>query len=551
MDEIRWRQWDKKTFKVARKERKPILLEITVKWSQGCRVKEETTYKNTEVTAAINRDFIPVVIDADERPDINDRYNAGGWPTTACLRPDGSLIAAGIYADPETLIACLDRAKRDFDLNSQSAPHKVVSAPAGKPEQLTGEPSTHFAGLILDHFDPEHGGFGARPKFPMIQPLRLALSLAAAGDDRYASIVKTTLMKMSASEIFDASGGGFYRYSPNADWSHPHREKLLIDQAESAILYLDAYSLTGESLFADIANQTLDFLETDMLKPYGRFCSSRAGDESRAPDKTVLSGWNARACSAFIKAESVIARPGAADISLRTLNFLFNRMRAGNGLFWHYFDGHKSRCLGLLVDQIDVLTALIDAYEASANAAFIDEAISLAAIVVNWLQDRRSGAFFDRLPGREELGLLSESYFPIGLNARAAIAYIRLAAITDKTRYEKQARRALEAFTANYQGSGLLAADYGQAISWLLTPSVEVFLIGRRESVLTSELWKKARSTFHPHKVLIVNGHRPIRTPPRPAPRLSSPAALVCVGNRCLDPIVDSIELAAKLKEAA
>ena len=551
MDDIRWRPWEKKTFKLARKEQKPILLEITAKWSHACRIKEETAYRNSELTAVINLDFIPIKIDTDERPDINDRYNSGGWPTTALLRPDGSLIAAGIYTSAGTMLSCLKKTERDLNSRAPLAPDKIAPAPAGRPEQLTDGPAEYFARLILDHFDPKHGGFGDGPKFPMIQPLGLALSLAAKGDDRYASVIETTLTKMSTSEIFDASAGGFFRYSRNADWSRPQREKLLIDQAESAILYIDAFSLTGEPLFADTANKTLDFLEAIMLKPYGRFCASQASDESHALDKTVLSGWNARACSAFIKAESVLARPGAADIALRTLNFLFNRMRAGNDLFWHYFDGHKNWCLGLLVDQINVMTALLDAYEASANAAFIAEAISLAAIMVNWLRDHRSGAFFDRLPGREDLGLLGQPYLPIGLNARAAIAYIRLAAITDKARYEKQARGALEAFATNYRGSGLLAADYGQAIRWLLTPNVEVFMIGKRESVLTSELWKKARSTFHPHKVLIVNGHRPIRTPPRPAPRLTSPAALVCVGNRCLDPIVSSAELAVRLKEAA
>ena len=573
MAEILWHDWVEKTFKIARRQRKPVLLDLYASWCHWCAVMEETTYREPEVIKLIEDNFIAVKVDADRRPDINSRYNLGGWPTTAFLKPDGSLITGGTFIEAQMMRRLLWEIHTAFDAGDEALAksfpeigvYQLEPPPSGTPGLLSDEIRRYFGDLIARNFDATHGGFGSPPKFPMPQALSLTLTLAAAKDPVYLDILNLTLSRMAESELFDPQNGGFFRYSVNADWSSPHREKLLIDQAELALIYMDAFRLTGNGSYADVANQVLDFIETVLLKPHGRFCGSQKANERyyEAPpserlamtlppvDETVFSHSSARACSAFIKADTILKRPGATDISLRALNFLYNRMRGRGGLFWHYFDGSTTGGRGFLADQISVLTALIDAYEAAANPVFISEAVTLAQAVQDRLRDRNTGAFFDRLPGREIIGALSQPYHPIDLNAKAAIAYIRLAYITGKREFEQAARASLGAFTAGYRDYGILASEYGQAVGWLLAPVLEIFLTGARETVIASDLWQTARSAYHPHKVLIVNGRRPIKTPPALPEAAAEPAALVCLGPKCLEPAFNPEQLSERLAEAA
>jgi len=573
MDAVVWREWHEKTLKLARKQNKPIVLKIGAPWCHWCRVLEETTFKDARVRQTIAEDFIPISVDSDRRPDVNSRYNLGGWPTVAFLRPDGTLITGATFIPPDMMVRFLSDIKDHLAPDGKSA---ALTFPEVGVYRLEIKPSTpsmplndrilkHFHDLLVKHFDPVYGGFDGRPKFPMTQALALALALAAEKDRLSLRILDESLRKMAESALFDQLDGGFFRYSANRDWSEPHTEKLLADQAELALIYLDAFSLTGEPVFSEIAGRILDYLEKNLLKPFGRFCGSRQADEdySRATpeerktmaappiDETVFSGSNARAASAFIKADAVLCRANAADIALKTLNNLFNHMRARNGLFWHYSDDRTSGCLGLLGDQVNILLALLDAYEASANATFVTEAISLANVIANRLLDRHSGTFFDRLPGREEIGALKSPYQPIDLNARAAIAYSRLAGITGNDKFKQTARTALTGFSGDYKDLGLLSSEYGQAVDWLLSPVVEIFITGTRQAVVESELWKTARSVYHPRKILIVNGQRSIKPPPSALKETPSPAALIRVGDRRLEPISEPGEFRARLKEAA
>lgn len=574
MEKINWLEWQPKAFKIARRKNKPILLDINASWCHWCRVMENTTYSDLNIIETINADFVAIKVDTDRRPDINSRYNLGGWPTTAFLQPDGAIITGSTFVGTDDMAFMLAEVKHHYlqvgaDEKPEAFPeagtYSIDPPPSGDSRQLSNEVASHFLDLAVHNYDRTHGGFGVEPKFTMTSALRLILAHAFSGRNELLEILTTTLTRMARSEIFDQIDGGFFRYAANRDWTAPHREKLLTDQADLASLYMDTFCVTGDRLFADVATKTLDYIEANLVSKNGRFFGSQAADDFyyrlplrerrkiRTPpvDRTSFADSSARACSSFIKANSLLNRPGAAALSLKTLNFLYDHMTARSGLFYHFYDGEKPGEEGLLSDQIEVLATIIDAYEASANLAFVSEARSLAQNIVKRFMDSQTPALKDRLPSRGDIGALRFADFRIEGNAKAGIALVRLAKITGDESFADSGRTILGAFSNTYKHFGLLAADYADAVNWLFAPGVEVFLTGDRKAGSMSRLWQAARFNYHPRKVIIIDGHRSLKTSPAPAARKASPAAVLCVGTKCLGPTSDPEELSEHIKRAA
>jgi uncharacterized protein len=574
MTEINWLDWNDKAFAAAREQKRPMILDIAALWCHWCRVMDETTYSDPRVREAISRDFIAVKVDSDRRPDINSRYNLGGWPTTAFLSPDGTLITGGTYMTAEEMLELLNEVRLYQErINAGESPAEFPEAgvyqaeppPVGSADQLSEQAIDYFADLAQEHFDSEHGGFGRYVKFPMPATLKLITALAFERRDPYRKMLEKTLTMMARGAIFDEEEGGFFRYATAADWSAPHWEKLLIDQAEMAIIYMDAFSLTANPLFADTADSTLSYVETVLRRPDGRFGASQEADEayyklpadgrsqSTAPavDKTVFSGWTARICSAFIQADAVLEREGAKDIALKALNTLFGNFRAKNGLFQHYLDNKRAAGPGYLSNQAAVLSALIDAFEASGNVSFIKEALSLAAASRRLLTDKTTGAYLDHPADPKAVGALKLPNRPIDQNALMATGLIRLFRITGDAKPEAAARSILGAFAENYREYGLLASEYGLGVGWLISPTLDIFLSGDKQADERRRLWRTARVNYHPRKVIIPERGRLIKRAPTAAEKLKGPAAYVCVGNRCLEPATDSDQLTERFTGAA
>jgi uncharacterized protein len=574
MAEINWQGWTEKVFAEARQKKRPIVLDISAGWCHWCRVMDETTYSDPRVQEAISRDFIAVKVDSDRHPDINSRYNLGGWPTTAFLSPDGTLITGGTYMAPEEMLQLLPEVRLYQEQIEAGGPptsfpeagvYQAEPPPVGAPDQLSKEAIDYFADLAQEHFDAEHGGFGRYLKFPMPAALKLVTALAFENKGPFVEMLDKTLTKMARGPIFDGQEGGFFRYATAADWSDPHWEKLLIDQAEMALIYMDAFSLTANPLFADTADSTLSYVETVLRRPDGRFGASQEADETYyqlsadgraqrpapAVDNTVFSGWTARACSAFIKADAVLEREGAKDIALKSLNTLFGNFRDKSGLFRHYVDNGRAVGPGFLFNQAAVLSALIDAFEASGNVSFIKEAISLAAASRRLLTDKTTGAFLDRPADPRAIGALKLPNRPIDQNAAMAIALIRLSRITGDSKLEAAGRSALGAFAENYREYGLLASEYGLGVGWLISPALEIWLSGDKRAEERLRLWLTARVNYYPRKVIIPEHGRSIKQAPKAPEKLKQPAAYVCIGDRCLEPATDPDQLAERFTGAA
>ncbi|HVZ22746.1 MAG TPA: DUF255 domain-containing protein, partial [Vicinamibacterales bacterium] len=170
-----WLPWSSDAFERAARERKPVLLSITAAWCRACHEMDRTTYADAAVAALARQRFVAVRVDSDRRPDINDRYNLGGWPTTAFLTPAGALIGGGTFIAVERMPGVLTQVADAFAALDRREP-----APGGV-THTDGPPAAASVEAVFATFDAEHGGFGIEPKFPITGPLHLALALARTG----------------------------------------------------------------------------------------------------------------------------------------------------------------------------------------------------------------------------------------------------------------------------------------------------------------------------------------------------------------------------------
>ena len=288
---VHWHAWGGPAFVRAREEDKPILLDIGAVWCHWCHVMDGESYEDPAVAELLNRDFVCIKVDRDERPDVDTRYQRavqvltgqGGWPLTAFLTPDGEVFFGGTYFPPEDnpygrpgfvsvlkQVAGLYRQQRDKVAESAKAirRHVTESLDEAKGGAITPAILDGAAADMARLFDIRYGGFGTAPKFP--HPAAAAFLLARWHDTRedwMREVVEKTLTAMAKGGIRDHVGGGFHRYTVDERWIVPHFEKMAYDNSELLHAYLDGYAALGSPLFKEVAqgivNWVVDVLSDD------------------------------------------------------------------------------------------------------------------------------------------------------------------------------------------------------------------------------------------------------------------------------------------------
>jgi uncharacterized protein YyaL (SSP411 family) len=300
---VDWYPWGDEAFEKARREDRPVFLSIGYSSCHWCHVMERESFEDEEIARFLNAHWVAVKVDREERPDVDDVYmtavqltsGRGGWPLSAFLLPDRKPFFAGTYFPPDdrhgrpgflTVLKRLEAAWREkrADLESGAAEiaEEVVSASGlaarGSPERLSRE-SLDLPGAALSRlFDPAHGGFGGAPKFPPHLSLVWLLGRGAGGDAAALAMAEVTLDAMAFGGIRDHLGGGFHRYSTDAEWLLPHFEKMLTDNAQLLEVYARAYALTGRDLYRRVARETGDYLLREMRGPEGGFFAATDAD---------------------------------------------------------------------------------------------------------------------------------------------------------------------------------------------------------------------------------------------------------------------------------
>jgi uncharacterized protein len=301
---VAWFPWGPEAFEKARAEDKPIFLSVGYSACHWCHVMERESFEDDDTAALLNRWFVAIKVDREERPDIDAIYmeavqaltQQGGWPMSVFLTPDGVPFYGGTYF-PDTArygmpsfsdvlgqIAGLWETRRHEILEAGSgltARLKQEPAAGTHPRRVTAAADTLDAATrsLLRSFDAVHGGWGGAPKFPQPAILEFVLRrYQATGDVRLLGPVTTTLDAMARGGIYDQLGGGFHRYATDAIWLVPHFEKMLYDNAQLAILYLHAWQVTGDTSYRRIATETLDYVAREMLGGDGGFSSAQDAD---------------------------------------------------------------------------------------------------------------------------------------------------------------------------------------------------------------------------------------------------------------------------------
>jgi uncharacterized protein len=294
---IRWQPWSPQTLALARSLNRPIMIDIGAVWCHWCHVMDETTYADPQVAAALNSRFVPVKVDTDERPDLDEYYQnaaaqltgAGGWPLTCFTTPDGALFFAAGYLPPRpgqgpngsggeesSMLPLLARISHVYatdraglEREAEATAKKLQSAlSGGAPAQggLDGLRAQILAGLAAS-YDRESGGFasGPGPRFYDFPALELALAHGFYGHPEYTAMALDTLKKIADGGVFDQLGGGFHRYSTDAHWRVPHFEKLGYDNAMALHAYNDAYEASGDEDFARVAKSIAGYVNRELL----------------------------------------------------------------------------------------------------------------------------------------------------------------------------------------------------------------------------------------------------------------------------------------------
>jgi len=296
---VDWHEWGEDAFAKAKRENKPIFLSIGYAACHWCHVMAHESFENDAIAAILNRHFVCIKVDREERPDVDEIYmqatlamnnGQGGWPMTVFLTPDRRPFFAGTYFPPEgfrRLAEVIADAWKDRpgELIEQSGKvqeylQSWATVPAGGEHGLGVEEVVSTARELVRYIDPGLGGFQTNAnKFPPSMAMELMLrAWRRTGDEGLMRAVRVTLDHMARGGIYDHLGGGICRYSTDPQWLVPHFEKMLYDQALVSGIYLDAYQATGEPLYAETAAGILDYVLEDLQAPDGGFYSSRDAD---------------------------------------------------------------------------------------------------------------------------------------------------------------------------------------------------------------------------------------------------------------------------------
>lgn len=300
---VDWYAWGSEAFEKAKKEEKPIFLSVGYSTCHWCHVMERESFENADVAEVLNKYFVSIKVDREERPDVDRMYmtfvqattGAGGWPMSVWLTPDLKPFYGGTYFPPESrwgrpgfrevlmTIAQKWEKERDHVLQSGNQVTEALRQYIANRGESAGKRDESLLKHAYEQFernyDDRRGGFGDAPKFPRPVVYNFLLRYYARTGTRHAlDMTLHTLREMAKGGMYDQLGGGFHRYSTDERWHVPHFEKMLYDQAQLVISYVEAFQITGEAQYANVARDVLEYVLRDMTSPDGAFYSAEDAD---------------------------------------------------------------------------------------------------------------------------------------------------------------------------------------------------------------------------------------------------------------------------------
>lgn len=548
MKTIAWQPWSVEAFQEAAEQGKLVLLDISAVWCHWCHVMDETTYSDPEVIKAIEAEYVPIRVDTDASPEINERYNLGGWPTTAILSPEGRLLTGGTYLPPQSMAPFLRQVHNWWKAEGSSLP------PA--PVQRSTHPATSFAvnelpqralQAVFDAYDTQFGGFGKEAKFPFPLALALLYESALLYQNRQArDALLQTLAAYARGGMYDPIEGGFFRYSTDAAFRLPHYEKMAEDNGQLLSVYTRAALL--EPQLADIADDVLRYVHAAFWQETEvGFSASQDADENyytldasqrlqRVPpaiDRRLFARPNAFLISGILNHSAYrtdLTWQQRAEEALRRWVECSFEDPAGVA---HQRNAPSQR--GLLSDTVPLALACLDAYLIGGDRTFLNTATRLCNWMIAHLWEEKKGAFRDCPLQHEAIGALAEPVWPYEENGRAAQLLARLHLAVPQQGYASYLDRLLEWGAAQVEEMGLFSAAFGIAaiernevwneIDWVGDPPV---------SLARLALWPLTWVRRLNAKEATDRGY-------------TQPGGYLCRADSCIGPLnVDDLELALR-----
>jgi len=460
---VSWYPWGPEALERARAANKLIFLSIGYAACHWCHVMEHESFENAEVAEILNRDFISIKVDREERPDLDEIYmNAtmlytgqGGWPMSVWLTPDLKPVFAGTYFPPEnyygrpgfkSLLGTLAEAWRTRPEQLRAQADQVTTAigslHAAEPgEALEPERLALAARRMAEAYDMQHGGLpsGGSNKFPPSMSMDFLLRVyRKSGDRLLLSAVELTLEKMALGGIYDHLGGGIHRYATDQRWLVPHFEKMLYDQALVSSIYLDGYQVSGRPLFAERARGILDYVIRDLSSPQGGFYSSEDADSEGLEGKFYI--WTV---------EEARATLGEDDAALFASHYDVTEW----GNWQHPGDAHVPagpKNILQVVRPVEVIARL--------------EGLDAAALEARFVEMRRK--MLEARGKRQRPGL--DDKILCGWNGLMIASLAKAAAALDEPRYGEAASRAAGFILGSMHQDGRLLATFGKGRARLM-----------------------------------------------------------------------------------
>ncbi|MCH7954700.1 MAG: thioredoxin domain-containing protein [Candidatus Marinimicrobia bacterium] len=628
---VNWYPWGDEAFDKAKEEDKFIFLSIGYSTCYWCHVMEREIFEVPEIAEIMNKLFISVKVDREERPDVDRIYmqalqmmtGSGGWPMSIFMTNDLKPFWGGTYIPPETkygrpgfvdLIKQLDelwRTKRNEIYKNAENLYSVLSE-----HQASAVPSTMPDAEDLDSgykifermYDDEYGGFGEAPKFPRVSVFNFLFRYAVrTGNEKAKEMVLRTLRKMAAGGIFDQIGGGFHRYSTDARWHVPHFEKMLYDQGQLVSTYLDAYQLTGDEYFSNNVRDVLNYVSNNLTDENGGFYSAEDAESATSADNLdikaegafyiwskselmellgeeagnifvyyygvessgnvledphnyfpgnnvlylahtlketatkfdipvnevkkmlrdartavydqrekrinphlddkILVSWNGYMISAYSRAYQILHDDSYLLAAERAAIFIkTNLYNAKEQTLLRRFRDGEAGIEANLSDYALLAGSMIDLYEASFNADWIEWADELTNLMIEKFYDEKSGAFYDTPEGSENLIVRMRDDYdgaePTG-NSIAVMNLLRLSQILDKEKYREIADKTVSYYSDILKKSPHALPQMLAAVDFSLVKPKQIIIAGKANSEDTKMMLNSLHEFYIPNKVII------------------------------------------------
>ena len=487
---VDWREWSADAFAEAAERDVPLLISIGYSTCHWCHVMARESFSDPAVAATLNDNFVAIKVDREEYPDVDASYLAAasaftsnlGWPLNVFVTPTGKPFYAGTYWPPQPLaehpaftqiLAAVQDAwtnrREEVDGNATAITAALASMSSRSGGALPDAAAfDKVVAELVAYEDPQFGGFGSAPKFPVATVVGLLQDRGTVGSDDAAALVERTLDAMAGSALRDPVDGGFFRYSTRQDWTEPHYERMLYDNA----LLLGAYARAGR---ADVAGGIASFLIDTLQQPGGGFASAqdsesyvdgvklegayyaldadaRSAQPAPGLDEKILTGWNGLAIENLAIAGRLLDRPAWIAAARRAADFLLQtHARDGQPLVRASIGTEVSVARATLEDYGMLASALLELSVATADVGY---AVAGRALVDASLEEATEASVF-AVPGGPDPVLAShglaidndpsEGAYPSGLSAMAAAAH-KLYLLTGNAAYTRAARSAMELF---------------------------------------------------------------------------------------------------------